>query len=63
MNFKSYINEYRVDEAKRLLDEDKYLVRTIDAIAGETGFTNRSSFYRVFKRSQGISPSDYRMSR
>lgn len=61
VNFKTYINEFRVLEAKRLLDEDKGHERTIDAIAGEAGFSNRSSFYRVFKRSQGISPSDYRL--
>lgn len=61
MNFKTYINEQRVAEAKRLLDEDKSNHRTIDAIASEAGFANRSSFYRVFKRSQGISPTDYRL--
>lgn len=61
-NFKTYINEYRIQEAKRLLDEDKANIRTIDAIASEAGFANRSSFYRVFKRSQGISPTDYRLS-
>ncbi len=61
VNFKTYINGYRVAEAKRLLDEDKSNKRTIDAIASESGFANRSSFYRAFKRSQGISPSDYRL--
>lgn len=61
-NFKTYINELRVLEAKALLDEDKSNSRTIDAIASESGFSNRSSFYRVFKRSQGISPTDYRLS-
>lgn len=60
-NFKTYINEFRIEESKRLIDEDKVGNRTIDAIASEAGFTNRSSFYRVFKRSQGISPTDYRL--
>lgn len=60
VNFKTYINEYRVAEAKRLLDEDKNNRRTIDAIAGEAGFANRSSFYRVFKKIEGVSPTDYR---
>lgn len=63
VNFKTYINEFRVAEAKRLLDEDKHNRRTIDAIGSEAGFANRSSFYRVFKRSQGISPTDYRMAK
>ena len=60
VNFKTYINEFRVEEAKRLLDEDSANRRTVDAIGAEAGFANRSSFYRVFKRSQGISPTDYR---
>ncbi len=63
MNFKSYINVFRVQEAKRLLDEDQHNSRTIDAIAAEAGFANRSSFYRVFKKVEGISPSDYRFNR
>ena len=61
INFKTYINEFRVQEAKRLLDEDRRNVRTIDAIASEAGFANRSTFYRVFKQSQGISPTAYRL--
>ena len=60
-NFKTYINEYRVAQAKQLLDEDKSNHRTIDAIASEAGFADRTSFYRAFKRSQGISPTDYRL--
>ncbi|MBQ4138815.1 MAG: AraC family transcriptional regulator, partial [Muribaculaceae bacterium] len=60
VNFKTYINEFRVEEAKRLLDEDSANRRTVDAIGAEVGFAHRSSFYRVFKRSQGISPTDYR---
>ena len=62
-NFKVYINEFRIAESKRLMDEDKNNSRTIDAIAAESGFTNRSSFYRVFKNSQGISPTDYRLTK
>ena len=54
-----FIEKYT--EAKRLLDEDQDNARTIDAIACEAGFANRSSFYRVFKRSQNISPTDYRL--
>lgn len=61
MNFKTYINGFRINEAKRLLDEDKSNMRTIDAIASEAGFSNRSTFYRVFKHTQGESPSDYRL--
>lgn len=63
INFKTYINRHRINEAKQLLDEDKNNIRTIDAIAAESGFSHRSSFYRVFKQLEGISPSDYRISK
>lgn len=59
-NFKTYINEYRVAEAVRLLSEDKKNRLTVDAIAFERGFTDRSNFYRVFKKHKGTSPTDFR---
>lgn len=59
-NFKTYINEYRVAEAVRLLSEDKENRLTVDAIAFDTGFTDRSNFYRVFKKHKGTSPTDFR---
>ena len=62
MNFKAYINEYRVQEAVRLLSEDKECRLTVDAIASAAGFSDRSNFYRVFKKCKGVSPSDFRKS-
>lgn len=60
MNFKTYVNGFRVAEAVRLMTEDKGNRLTIDAIAYDSGFTDRSNFYRVFKKHKGISPSDFR---
>jgi len=34
--------------------------KTIDAIADETGFSSRTSFYKAFDRITGISPNEYR---
>lgn len=57
INIREYVNEIRVDEAKRLLiTTDK----TISEIAGEVGFDNISYFSTVFKRICGMSPVDWR---
>ncbi len=58
-NFKSYINSMRVEEAVRLISSGWLDTHTIDALASECGFTNRVSFYRVFKQQKGVAPTDY----
>ena len=59
VNFKTYINEWRVAEAIRLI-EDGWLKRhTMNALAMETGFTSRVNLYRAFKRKTGMSPTDW----
>lgn len=51
------ISEMRLNKAKELLKTSEY---TIVDIAEKTGFTSSSYFYRIFKSSTGITPSDYR---
>jgi AraC-like DNA-binding protein len=58
-NFSTFINEFRVKEAKKLLDENKHENLTLEAIAEMAGFNNRITFYRAFKKIEHISPSDY----
>ena len=56
-NFSNYINEYRIELAKRMLvSEDRY---TIEAIGQECGFNSKSSFYAAFKKVTGTTPSKY----
>lgn len=59
-NFNTYINEYRVKEAVKILSNKKSDVISIDAIAFDVGFNNRTSFYQSFKKITGLSPSDFR---
>ena len=58
-NFFDFINQYRVDEAKRKLVHPDYRKLTFLAIAYESGFSSKSSFYRIFKKHTGVSPSSY----
>ncbi len=63
INFKTYINEFRVREAVKLLSDKQFDNRTIDDIAARAGFADRSSFYRVFKKVTGLSPSEFKRNR
>ena len=56
-NFKSFINSYRIGEARRLLVNSDYRNYTIEAIATEVGFGSKSVFNETFKRETGITPS------
>jgi AraC-like DNA-binding protein len=58
-NFKAWVNAYRIGEAQRLIGEGFLENYTTDALAKAVGFANRISFYRVFKKATGHSPSEY----
>ncbi len=59
-NFYTFINEYRIQEVKKLLISDDYLKYTLTAIAFEAGFNSKSSFNSIFKNSTGMTPSQYK---
>ena len=57
-SFTDYVNEYRVSEIQRLIqnpENDKY---TLLSLAYEAGFNSKSSFNRAVKKHLGISPSE-----
>lgn len=57
-NFKTYLNEHRVQlAAQRLLENDSL---TIQAIAESAGFKSASNFIAAFKKVMGMNPSIYR---
>lgn len=58
LTFSTLINQYRIEESKRLLKE-KSKTLTIAAIGELSGFKSKTSFYRTFKQLVGIPPSDY----
>ncbi|GHT34162.1 hypothetical protein AGMMS49574_21140 [Bacteroidia bacterium] len=60
-NFKTYINEYRVKEAIRLLSCNHEAI--LDTVAFDSGFNDRKTFHRVFKKMTGLSPADFRKNR
>ena len=56
-SFAQFINEYKIDEAKRLLKENNQF--TLEAIGYEAGFSSKSAFYATFKKVVGKTPSEY----
>jgi AraC-like DNA-binding protein len=59
-NFYQLINEYRVEEAKKLLRDNKFDHLSIEGIAQTVGFNSKSVFNPIFKRLTGITPSEFR---
>lgn len=58
-NFYDFINGYRVKEAELVLKEFGEKI-TIQKVAYRSGFNNRTSFYKAFKKVNGITPKEYR---
>lgn len=59
-NFFEFINGYRVERAKQLLDDPDHNDRTILEIMADAGFTSKSTFNAIFKKQVGQTPSQYR---
>jgi AraC-like DNA-binding protein len=55
-NVKTYINQIRINEARRLLKDTDL---NISEIAYKVGFSSPSNFNRVFKKLIGISPTEF----
>lgn len=59
-NFYEFLNEYRVREAcRRLSDYQRYGHLTIEAISQSVGYKSRTSLVNAFKRTTGLTPSEY----
>ncbi len=59
-HFFDYINEFRITEAKALLQNQPEL--TVLEILYQVGFNSKSSFYTAFKKETGQTPTNYRRS-
>jgi AraC-like DNA-binding protein len=59
-NFYSLINDYRCEEVKKRLEDPEYQNYTMLAIAYDAGFNSKSTFNDFFKKSTGMTPSQYK---
>lgn len=61
MNYTSFVNKYRIEEAMTLLTDKRYQDLNMEDISDMVGFANRQSFYAAFYRINGITPREYKM--
>ena len=59
-SFTSLINEYRVQEAKNLIQSNTHL--KLESVGYDCGFNSKSTFYSAFKKIAGTTPAKYKES-
>lgn len=57
MTLNQYLTEFRIERAKRLLEDPRYKIVDISA---KVGYSDGNYFGKTFKRLCGMSPSEYR---
>jgi AraC-like DNA-binding protein len=58
-NFFDLINDYRVEEFKRLARNPDTRHLSLLGISQESGFNSKATFYAVFKKKTGLTPSEF----
>ncbi|WP_340679019.1 helix-turn-helix domain-containing protein [Paraglaciecola sp.] len=59
-NFFSYVNRFRIQYAKKLLQDESQLHLTMLDVALTAGFNSKSTFYSQFKAHQAMTPLQFR---
>ena len=57
-NYYDFINDYRLAEFKRLIEEGEYKRYTITALSEQCGF-KKSNFFSTFRKVEGMTPAEY----
>ncbi|OXB06622.1 DNA-binding protein [Flavobacterium plurextorum] len=58
-NFTSYINEFRIDNACRIIASNDKL--TLESVGYDVGFNSKSTFFAAFKKHTGTTPLNYQI--
>jgi len=57
MTYQSYLNRVRIEQAKKLLNDDAL---SITDTGSAVGYSDLTHFERIFKKLTGITPSQFR---
>ena len=57
INFSEYLTNYRIEKAKNLLKDMNYKT---NAVANMVGYQDARNFSKIFKKTVGINPAEYR---
>ena len=58
-NFKTFVNGFRINEAKEILKSSSSDYYSIEGIILEVGFKSKSAFYDAFRKETGTTPINY----
>ena len=61
MNYTSFVNKYRIEEAMSILVDKRYKDLNIEDVSDMVGFANRQSFYASFFKIMNMTPREYRL--
>jgi len=61
-NFFELLAWYRIEEAKRIISDDRKAKLTVEEISDMVGYNSKTSFNNAFKRLTGYTPSEFRKS-
>jgi AraC-like DNA-binding protein len=61
-NFFELLAWYRIEEAKRIISDDRMAKLTVEEISEMVGYNSKTSFNNAFKRLTGYTPSEFRKS-
>ena len=60
LSFYDLINGYRIEEFKKRVHDPDYAHLTLLAIAYDSGFNSKTTFNTIFKKYEGLTPSQYK---
>ena len=60
IGFVDYVNALRVEEAKGYLINPEFSKYTLESIGLEAGFNSKSAFYTAFKKTKGLTPTEFK---
>ena len=58
-NFYEFVNQYRVNEVKRLMTDPANKHLKLISLAYDAGFNSKASFNRIFKQMTNMTPSQF----
>jgi YesN/AraC family two-component response regulator len=61
-NFFELLGSYRIEEAKKLLSDNKNAKLTVEEISEMVGYNSKTAFNNAFKKITGKTPSEFRKS-
>ncbi len=60
VSFSDFVNQYRIQYAKKLMDDDSQSRYSLEYFSEKAGFGSLSTFLRAFKQKEGITAGTYR---